>query len=134
MNTSCNTCGKEVAATYLGKHYQRYNKLNAKIFPCDDCDKKYFEKRRLEHHVIATHNRIIPHDNLCIECGKTFVSEERLREHKSSMHTREEITYTFVTRHFKTIRFSKITAESIIRRCRARSVRRSLDKKKKHAE
>ena len=44
--------------------------------------------------MIATHNRKIPHDNLCIECGKAFVSEERLREHKSSMHTREEITYT----------------------------------------
>ena len=92
MNTSCNTCGKEVPATYLGKHYQRYHKLNAKVFSCDDCDNKYFEKRRLEHHVIASHNRIIPHDNLCIECGKTFVSAERLGEHKSIMHTIEEMT------------------------------------------
>ena len=78
----------------VGKHYQRYHKLNAKVFSCNDCDNKYFEKRRLEHRVIARHNRIIPHDKLCIECGKTFVSAERLGKHKSIMHTIEKMMFS----------------------------------------
>ena len=39
MNTTCNACGKEVFASYFGRHFQRYHTLTAKTFPCNPCDK-----------------------------------------------------------------------------------------------
>ena len=38
MNTTCNTCGNEVSASYLGRDFQRYHSLTAKTFPCNLCD------------------------------------------------------------------------------------------------
>ena len=47
-NTSCNACGMEVSASYLSKHFQRYHNSKTKTFSCNDCEKKSFEKNRLE--------------------------------------------------------------------------------------
>ena len=94
VNTSCNACGMEVSASYLSEHFQRYHNSKTKTFSCNDCEKKYFEKNRLENHVISAHSRIISLDNLCIVCGKTFVTPERLREHKANMHKIDQITFS----------------------------------------
>ena len=88
MNTTCTKCGKEVSVNYLGRHYQRYHTLTAKTFPCNLCDKIFYEKLRLNQHTRARHNDnpdLIPNENLCIECGKAFISGERLQEHKATM-------------------------------------------------
>ena len=97
MNTTCTKCGKEVSVNYLGRHYQRYHTLTAKTFPCNLCDKIFYEKLRLNQHTRARHNDnpdLIPNENLCIECGKTFISGERLREHKANIHVVDQVTLT----------------------------------------
>ena len=97
MNTTCTKCGKEVSANYLARHYQRYHTLTAKTFPCNLCDKIFYEKLRLNQHTRARHNDnpdLIPNENLCIECGKTFISGERLREHKAMVHVVDQVTLT----------------------------------------
>ena len=97
MNTTCTKCGKEVSANYLARHYQRYHTLTAKTFPCNLCDKIFYEKLRLNQHTRARHNDnpdLFPNENLCIECGKTFISGERLREHKAMVHVVDQVTLT----------------------------------------
>ena len=97
MNTTCNKCGKEVPASYLARHHQRYHTLTEKTFLCNLCDKIVFTKLRLNQHMMARHNdnpHLIPDENLCKECRKTFVSAERLQERKANMHVVDEVTLT----------------------------------------
>ena len=50
MNTTCNACGKEVFASYFGRHFQRYHTLTAKTFPCNPCDNFFHEDKTESAH------------------------------------------------------------------------------------
>ena len=95
ITISCSSCNKEVAASYIRKHMNRYHSEKDPFFCREgaECTKTFFSKQRLENHEKSSHpkNTItfegeeesitrVLHENMCDECEKTFVTYERLRE------------------------------------------------------
>ena len=106
ITISCSSCNKEVAASYIRKHMDRYHSEKDPFFCREgaECTKTFFSKQRLEDHKKSSHpkNTItfegevesitrVLRENMCDECDKTFVTFERLREHKAYKHRQDQL-------------------------------------------
>ena len=77
----CQFCEEKFASNQLRNKHQ--NLAHTKRFPCDQCDKVFSEKSRLQVHY-RIHNGEKPY--VCEDCGFSCTQKDNLRIHKEFKH------------------------------------------------
>ena len=78
----CETCNLYIKKSNFSRHVKNKHTINKikinkvlnkekKIFTCNQCDKKYQTKIKLEYHVDIKHKQCIIKSTLCQKCGIT---------------------------------------------------------------
>lgn len=78
---TCQTCGSSFSTKRgLDYHYQTHRDSNERVkFPCQQCDKTFFQKGHLKLHMDTVHKRMKPYT--CEECGHACSTRQSLNIH-----------------------------------------------------
>ena len=80
----CDVCKKQLRKNYLKHHLATHSDVPS--YECSACNKKFFNKAKLNTHYRARHEGIL--NFKCKECGKGFINSFTLQIH-SVVHTGE---------------------------------------------
>lgn len=81
----CNLCDKVYFNNYTFRSHKRFHKVE---FTCDDCNRKFKEKRTLEQHILRVHLRKASHFK-CDHCGKIMSFFSTLTRHIRTVHQKQ---------------------------------------------
>ncbi|XP_055846092.1 zinc finger protein 37-like [Episyrphus balteatus] len=81
----CKECGLFFKNPSNFKEHSRKHDKSIQ-FPCRHCDRKFLQKKKLEHHIMRFHLNECPFK--CDICGKCYVTKSNLTDHIRSKHTK----------------------------------------------